>query len=196
VARGQGLPPRLARRGGTRPGRRLRAARRSAGRRRPCRPPGTGRQPASISPRPAIDRPAEKKAQIGCPARLDDASAAPGRACCRPSAASPRRPGTTRHRRRLPVCVPGTCRQDWQLRHPAPTATPRTSTPATSMPAMTARIASSPRRRQIVPAASPKKTCPNSARKSPAARTTGNGRYSSVSLPRSAGETDVAGSDA
>jgi len=110
-------------------------------------------------------------------------SAAHSRACCRPPAASPRRPGTARHRRGLPAGVPGTCRHDWQLRHPAPAATPRTSTPATSMPAMTPRIASSPRRRQIFPATSPNKTCPNGARKSPAARTTGNGRYASVSVP-------------
>jgi hypothetical protein len=93
-------------------------------------------------------------------------SAAHTRARRRPSAASMRRPGTARHRRRLPVGVPGTGRQDWQLRHPAPAAAPRTSTPAASTPAMTARIASSPGRRPAFPAASPKQTCPDSARKS------------------------------
>jgi len=54
---------------------------------------------------------------------------------------------------------------------------------ATSMPTMTPRIASSPRRQQVVPATSPKQTCPDSAGESRTARTTGNGRYSPVSCP-------------
>ena len=47
-----------------------------------------------------------------------------------------------------------------------------------STPTMTPRIASSPQRQKIFPTTSPKKTCSNSARKSPTAKTTGNGRYS------------------
>jgi hypothetical protein len=111
-------------------------------------------------------------------------SAAHSRAWCRrPPAARPRRPGTARHQRGLPAGVPGTGRQDSQLRHPAPAATPGDEHADGEYAGYDAEDREQPSSPADIPGDEPEQDVPGQRREVPAATTTGNGRYSSVSVP-------------